>query len=162
MIEYYEPTGYRRIPMTTCEGGLALDVSRSHPCPGKEDEYEEKRGLHGFALFCVIVLPITTAILVGRWIWIKTDGKFGQIRLGEENSQSPLVHYPILILSAIVAFGMTLPTIFRATGHAISSMFRRSKRFTTRSSFSRNGGYDHVHPEEGLLGMESDEGEEEL
>ncbi|KAI9850164.1 MAG: vacuolar protein sorting/targeting protein PEP1, partial [Vezdaea acicularis] len=36
LISYYDPTGYRRIPLTTCSGGQELNVAESHPCPGKE------------------------------------------------------------------------------------------------------------------------------
>lgn len=159
LIEFFEPTGYRRIPLTTCQGGLTLDQSTAHPCPGREEEFEARRGVHGLVLVCAIVLPIAAALGIGWWIWRKTEGKFGQIRLGEEDNRTVFIRYPILILSAIVAVAMTLPSVARAASTAVRNLFTRNKRFTSRRSFHRNG-YAGIQPEEGdegLLGVSDDE-----
>lgn len=83
-IEYYDVSGYRRIPLTTCVGGLEMDkTGDSHPCPNKEDEFNRKHGISGVGLFFAIVIPIAVATCAGWWVWRNWEGKFGQIRLGE-------------------------------------------------------------------------------
>ena len=54
-IEYYEPSGYRRIPLTTCQGGKELDyTTQKYPCPGKEPECARKNGISGWGLFFAV------------------------------------------------------------------------------------------------------------
>lgn len=55
----------------------------SHPCPGKEEEYNRKHGIGGVGIFFAIVIPLVVATSVGWWVWKNWEGKFGQIRLGE-------------------------------------------------------------------------------
>jgi len=77
-------SGYRRIPLTTCVGGLEMDkTGDTYPCPNKEDEYYRKHGIGGAGLFFAIVIPIAVASSAGWWVWKNWEGKFGQIRLGE-------------------------------------------------------------------------------
>lgn len=156
LVEYFEPTGYRRIPLTTCQGGKQLDMSTAHPCPGKEEEFNERRGLHGFALLCVIFFPIAAAAAIGYYIYRRSEGKFGQIRLGEESSESPFLHYPVVVLSAIIAVALTLPQIARSGYTSIRNLFTRNRRFTSRSSFTRRA-YAPVSADESLLGDSEDE-----
>jgi hypothetical protein len=83
-IEYFDPSGYRRIPLTTCQGGQEFDkTGDSHPCPGKDEEYNRKHGISGVGLFFAIILPVVAAVGAGWWVWRNWAGKFGQIRLGE-------------------------------------------------------------------------------
>ena len=84
MVEYYDPTGYRRIPLTTCVGGKEMDVSVAHPCPGKEDEFQKRRGISAAGVFFAITIPIAAATGAGYWVWRNWASKFGQIRLGEQ------------------------------------------------------------------------------
>ncbi|KAJ4295684.1 vacuolar protein sorting/targeting protein PEP1 [Collariella sp. IMI 366227] len=111
-IEYHEPTGYRRIPLTTCVGGRAFDTeSPVHPCSGHEDEFERKHRVSGVAIFFAVAIPVGLAAAAGWWVWRNWSGKFGQIRLGEPGSGSgglfeadrPWVRYPVIVLSAVVA-----------------------------------------------------------
>lgn len=81
--EYYSPTGYRRIPATTCQGG-GMDKSTPHPCPGHEDSFRGKHGPSGIAIFFAVIIPIVVATGVGYWVWNNWASKFGQIRLGEQ------------------------------------------------------------------------------
>jgi len=165
MIEFYDPTGYRRIPITTCQGGKEMDISNNpHACPGKEDEFQKKRGISGVAVFFAIVVPIALAGAVGWWVWRNWEGKFGQIRLGEQSSfdsEAPYIKYPIIAISAIAAIAQAIPLLASSLWRSGYTLLGggRDKRFTTRDSFARGrSDYAVVDEDEGeLLGEESDE-----
>ncbi|KAK5117578.1 hypothetical protein LTR62_005000 [Meristemomyces frigidus] len=181
VVEYYETTGYRRIPLTTCEGGQELDyTSRVHPCPGKEDEYQKRHGISGAGLFFAIVLPIAAAAGIGYWVYRNWDGKFGRIQLGDGfggaagagignafDREQPWIKFPVMLLSGVVAVLAALPMVVGSIWGAVSSRLGRrggqggygERPFTSRSSFQRGrGDYAVVDPDEGeLLGEESDE-----
>ncbi|KAK3362966.1 hypothetical protein B0T25DRAFT_468582 [Lasiosphaeria hispida] len=117
-VEYYEPTGYRRIPLTTCVGGNELDkASEPRPCKNHEEEYERKHATSGVAIFFAVVIPVGIAAAAGWWVWRNWSGKFGQIRLGEPGSGSafdsdqPWIRYPVIALSAVVAVVGALPLV---------------------------------------------------
>ncbi|KAL1297584.1 hypothetical protein AAFC00_006147 [Neodothiora populina] len=137
LIEFYEPTGYRRIPLTTCAGGRELDVSTSHPCPGREPQYEQKHGgISGVRLFFAIVLPIAAAGGVGYWVWKNWEGKFGSIRLGDSygglsgggpsfSTDAPWVKYPVAALSGFVAVLAAIPMVVGGIWRSVSGRFGR-------------------------------------
>ena len=162
---YYEPTGYRRVALTTCVGGNELDVTTEHPCPGHEEEYEkEHKGLSGFGLFVVaVLLPLIIAGAVGYWVWRNWDGKFGRIRLGDNGSafdaSQPWIQYPVVAIAAIVAVAATIPLVLASAWRGISSLFGGTRRYTTRQSFARGmGDYAVVDPDEDeLLGDDEEE-----
>lgn len=179
-FEYYEPSGYRRIPLTTCSGGAEMDKTRQvFPCPGKEDEFEKAHAVSGVAIFFAIVIPIGLAAAFGWWVHRNWNGKFGQIRLGDSgstfDSDSPLVKYPVIAISAAAAVIAALPLIASSLWRSASSVFDRfsnrggssyswlgngaPRRFTTRDSFARGrADYAIVDEDEGeLLGDDSDE-----
>lgn len=176
-VSYYEPTGYRRIPLTTCVGGTELDkISEAHPCKGKEEEFEKLRGTSGVAIFFAVVIPIGIAAAVGWWVWRNYGSQFGQIRLGESSgfdNDAPWVKYPVIAVSAAVAVVAALPLLGSALWRTASSAYERvsgggggswlngggQRRFTTRDSFARGrGDYASVDDDEGeLLGDDSDE-----
>ncbi|TDZ74443.1 Vacuolar protein sorting/targeting protein 10 [Colletotrichum trifolii] len=177
-VEYYEPTGLRRIPLTTCVGGLEFDKqANAHACAGKEEEFERRRRASGIAIFFAVVIPIGLAGGFGWWVYRNWNGKFGQIRLGESSSldgEQPWVKYPVIALSAAVAVISAMPLIASALWRNATSAYERvsggnrggswlggrgNRRFTTRDSFARGrGDYDIVDDDEGeLLGDDSDE-----
>ncbi|KAK4540808.1 hypothetical protein LTR36_008885 [Oleoguttula mirabilis] len=179
-VEYFDITGYRRIPLTTCEGGQELDyTARSRPCPGHDEEYQERHGISGIGLFFAIVLPIAAACGVGYWVWRNWDGKFGRIRLGGGGGDglggpnaafdrdAPWIKYPVMALSGIVAVVAALPMVGGSIWQAVSARLGRgggggsgyARPYTSRSSFQRGrGDYAVVDPDEGeLLGEDSDE-----
>lgn len=180
-FEYYEPSGFRRIPLTTCSGGFEADkVLTPHPCPGHEEEFERKRGVSGVGLFFAIIIPISLAAAAGWWVYRNWRGKFGQIRLGEQNgfgSDAPWVKYPVIAVSGVVAVVGALPLLAGSLWRVVSSAWDRARsgrdgggrydwlrgnsqrRFTTRDSFARGrGDYAIVDEDEGeLLGDDSDE-----
>lgn len=85
LIEYYEPTGYRRIPLTTCQSGKEMDISTNvHACPGKKEDFARKYGPGFWGLVFAISVPFAAAGAAGWWVWRNWTGKFGQIRLGEQ------------------------------------------------------------------------------
>ncbi|KAA8644881.1 vacuolar protein sorting/targeting protein PEP1 [Aspergillus tanneri] len=175
-IEYWEPTGYRRIPQTTCEGGKNLDHVISKPCPSKEEEYEKRHGISGVGLFFAIVTPVAVAGAAGYFIYTRWDGKFGQIRLGEnvDTSQgllsrdSLIVRVPIAIIAGVVAVSRALPLLVAslwrsAAGYVGFGRYRHySRPYASRGSFAaRRGDYTSVvDDEDELLGVEDAEAEE--
>ncbi|EME49785.1 hypothetical protein DOTSEDRAFT_68531 [Dothistroma septosporum NZE10] len=174
LTEYYETRGYRRIPLSTCEGGQTLDKPfPPKPCPGKEEEYKKKHGISGAGLFFAIVIPIAAAAGIGYWVWKNWDGKFGRIRLGDSmgggfgdafDGDAPWVRYPVMAVSGTVAVLAAIPMLVDSIRRTISSRIGRSssgytRPYTSRSSFQRGrGDYAVVDPDEGeLLGEDSDE-----
>ncbi|QIW97149.1 hypothetical protein AMS68_002667 [Peltaster fructicola] len=182
VTEYYDITGYRRIPMTTCQGGLELEMTaRTRPCDGYEGDYNRKHGISGVALFFAIVLPIAAASAVGWYVWRHWDGKFGRIQLGDGaagsriglggalDSDAPWIKYPVLALSAAVAIVVAIPMVISTVWRTVSSRLGRSSggrygsygghRYTSRGSFQRGrGNYSVIDPDEGeLLGDESED-----
>ncbi|KAH7410959.1 hypothetical protein BKA64DRAFT_662233 [Cadophora sp. MPI-SDFR-AT-0126] len=161
-IEYDDPTGYRRIPLSTCVGGKEFDKSVTHPCPGKGEQFKKKHGVSGIGIFFIVIVCIGVAAGVGWWVWTNM-GNFGQIRLGEQSSdvEPPYVKYPKLVLVAIVMVATGAAALATSLWRDARTTFGGSRpaRFTTRDSFARGrGDYAVVDDDEGeLLGDESDE-----
>ena len=177
---YYDPTGYRRVPLSTCKGGNELDKSSTeHPCEGYEDRFADKHRTSGIVIFFSIIVPIGLATAMGWYVYNNWSGKIGQIRLGDSASSSfdsdqPWIKYPVIAISALAAVVASLPLIAASLWRTAASAYERvggrsqdrswfsgggTRRFTTRDSFSRGrGDYGVVHEDEGeLLGDESDE-----
>jgi len=162
IIEYDDPTGYRRIPLSTCVGGKEFDKSVPHPCPGKGEQFKQKHSVSGIGIFFIVIVCIGVAAGVGWWVWTNM-GNFGQIRLGEQSSdlEPPYVKYPKLVLVAIVMVATGAAALATSLWRDARTTFGGSRpaRFTTRDSFARGrGDYAVVDDDEGeLLGDESDE-----
>lgn len=145
VYEWFETTGYRKVPLSTCKDGLKLDriPALSHPCPGKEDQYYRgSRGLRGWALVYVILLTFGMAGLAGYIFWKRcADGRFGQIRLGEGDSASQpfYIRYPLIAISGIVAAAVLLPDVLISGWKWLRAKLVRQRRYTTRQSFARGG-----------------------
>ncbi|KAF5660032.1 carboxypeptidase Y-sorting PEP1 precursor [Fusarium circinatum] len=171
---YFDPTGYRRIPLTTCDGGQELDkTSTEHACAGHEEDFARKRGTSGWAIFFAIIIPIGLAAAFGWYAWRNWSGKFGQIRLGDNSatfdSEQPWIKYPVIAISALAAVVAALPLVLTSIWRSATGVYERvsnrsrggnwSRRYTTRDSFARGrGDYSMVDDDEGeLLGEESDE-----
>jgi hypothetical protein len=147
-------------------------TGRSHPCPGHEKEYEEKKGTSGFVIFLAVVIPFAAAGAIGYWVYNNWDGKFGRIRLGDSSysplgavdSEQPWIKYPVMVLSGVVAVVAALPLLAMSAWRGISGLFGRNRgyggrTYNSRNSFARGrGDYAAVDPDEGeLLGEDSDE-----
>jgi len=172
VVEWYEPTGYRKIPISTCEGGKELEFSATvHPCPGHEKEFSAKHALSPVALFFAITVPIICACAAGWYVWRNWDGKFGRIRLGDGQTagDGSFTKWPIFIISGIVAVISALPvlgsaiwsaTVGRLSGRSTTrDGYTYNRPYTTRDSFqNRRSDYTVVEEDEGeLLGEDSDE-----
>ncbi|KAH8885156.1 vacuolar protein sorting [Thozetella sp. PMI_491] len=169
-FEFYEPTGYRRLPLTTCKDGKEFDkASTPSACPGHEDEFDKAHaGPSGVVLFFAITIPFALAGAIGWYVWRNWSGKFGQIRLGEPggggfggaalDTDQPWVKYPIVAVSAVVAAVAALPLVVGAVWRMGKGAAERwglldgsrgswsrlggdgTRRFTTRDSFARGRG----------------------
>jgi hypothetical protein len=178
--EYSSITGYRKIPISTCEGGKELDKLEStmKPCPGYEEDFQRKHGISGFGLFFAIIIPIAAAAGIGWWVYQNWENKFGRIRLGDGSSplaastgysafdrDAPWIKYPIMALSGVVALVAAVPMVVGSLWKAGSTRLGRSRSggygsaYTSRNSFARGrGDYSSVPDDEGeLLGEDSDE-----
>ncbi|POR36559.1 Vacuolar protein sorting/targeting protein 10 [Tolypocladium paradoxum] len=175
---WFEPTGYRKVPLSTCQGGNELDkTSTEHPCEGYEDEFEKKHRTSGVVVFLAVVMPFALAGVVGWYVYRNWDGKFGQIRLGDQSStfdsDRPWIKYPVIAVSAVAAVAAALPLIVAGLWRSAVGTYDRvrggsrdrswfssgPRRFTTRDSFARGrGDYAIADDDEGeLLGEDSDE-----
>ncbi|KAG9249664.1 vacuolar sorting protein [Emericellopsis atlantica] len=177
--EWYEPTGYRKVPLSTCQGGAELDkISIAHPCKGHEEEFERKHRTSALGIFLAVVIPFLLAGGIGWWVWKNWNGKFGQIRLGDGSSTTfdsdqPWIKYPVVAISAVAAVAASTPLLIASLFRTARGTYERvggrgsgggwfsggPRRFTTRDSFARGrGDYTMVDDDEGeLLGDDSDE-----
>lgn len=140
-VEFYYPTGYRRVPLTTCQGGRELDRSVAAPCKGHEEEFNKKHGLSGAGLFFVIIIPVIAAGGFGYWLYNKWQdgnlGGLGQIRLGESmssssNGESPFITVPVAIISGVVAVARAVPLL-------IMSLWRSARGYMPLSGGGNRG-----------------------
>lgn len=175
--QYWEPSGYRRLPQSTCQGGREMDHIVSKPCPNREEEYKKKHGISGAGLFFAIVIPIAVASAVGYYGYTRWDGKFGQIRLGENvgtsqgllSRDSLLITIPVTIIAGAVAVIKALPLLATSLWRSASGYVRLgrnrgySRPYASRGSFAaRRGDYTGVvDDEDELLGVEDLEADEE-
>lgn len=59
---WYERTAYRKVPISTCEGGKRLDRGLEHRCPGLKG--------HGFFFWLfVLIIPFLFTALVAYWYY---------------------------------------------------------------------------------------------
>jgi len=161
--EFFDVSGYRKLPLSTCEGGNEFDIAvESHPCPGHEEQYQKKRGISGVALFFAIFLPIAAAAVVGYFAWRQIESRYGRIRLGESgpsagggrsafDAENVWVRIPVLVVSGIAAVVMAIPAVF---GGLIRVVRERTGRggdggggrgrggYTSRGAFARARGRD--------------------
>lgn len=148
-VSWSEPTGYRKIPLTTCQGGKEFDLGTIHPCPGHENEYyKNRRGLHGFWLFVVICIPFILAGAVGRYVWNMNGGRtLGQIRLGDDSfdnnvasSKDKIQEYTVLVLSGIITGVVAIPSILKFVWKGLSSRLGIQARPAYYSTLDQDAG----------------------
>lgn len=148
-VEYYDATGYRKIPLSTCEGGKEFDKqAEMHVCPGKEEEFQQRHGISGVGLFFAITLPVGFAAAAGWWVYRNWHKQFGQIRLGDTSSShgfgdgafssdSPFVRYPIIAVSALVAVAGAIPLV-------VSGLWRSGQAAVDRWRYGGAGGFSSL------------------
>ncbi|KAI9695291.1 MAG: vacuolar protein sorting/targeting protein PEP1 [Bogoriella megaspora] len=160
VVEYWDPTGYRKVPLSTCKGGKDLDhwASKSHPCPDHipewEDRESQRKGLSGWGVFGVVLVAGGVAAAVGYWVYKNWDGKFGRIRLGDGGAggglassasgaggQSPWIKYPVAAVSGVVAVVGAIPAVAASAGRGVMSLFGRGGGSRGAYSGIGRGGY---------------------
>ena len=96
LISYYLPTGYRRTPLDTCQGGRELEfvASKEMSCGGHEgdfDDIQRSKGLSGFWFFILVIcLPIALAGSVGWWVYRIGMGSLDALGWGREEGGQDL------------------------------------------------------------------------
>ncbi|AGO13169.1 AaceriAFR018Cp [[Ashbya] aceris (nom. inval.)] len=152
LVEYFQPTGYRKIPMSKCEGGLRLqNTDTPRPCPGKEKEFHEKYPSSTKASAVVFWwLFLTMILLVPLWIiydrGIRRNGgfsRFGEIRLGddeliEENGLDRAINKVVKVGAYGVAGAFALLLLLK------SKVGARLRRFRERVSSRRGPSYSSL------------------
>ncbi|KAG6039311.1 hypothetical protein E4U41_002980 [Claviceps citrina] len=151
---WFEPTGYRRIPLSTCTGGKEMDkTAPEHPCDGHEDDFARRHRTSGLAVFLTLVVSFGAAAAIGWYLYRNWDGKFGQIRLGESLSSSssspssarfdsdkPWVKYPVVVVSAVAAVAVTLPLLVAGLWRTVTASSSSSSSYGWRGWSWRGGG----------------------
>ncbi|KAK9461494.1 uncharacterized protein V1516DRAFT_676125 [Lipomyces oligophaga] len=121
-VEWFEPTGYRKIPLSTCDGGTLLDQMTAHPCAGHEDDFNK---LHGhknrFFIFLLVLLPFIMGSVIAWLLFQHYYGQYGHIRLGETDfdmriglgTGNGIVKYPVMAVSAVLYVMTAIPVMIR-------------------------------------------------
>lgn len=169
-IEYFQPTGYRKIAMSTCEGGQEFDKWDPVPCPGKEKEFSKSRAgkLGGFGLAMVIIIPTSVFAFAVWFVYdrgIRRNGgfaRFGEIRLGDdddliENNNTDkvvnaVVRGGIAVLASVIATYKMIGLLGRGLGESIKGAFTRVSRYQTRGAGYRTVGVNDYRDDEDILG----------
>ncbi len=160
-VDYYPPTGFRRIPLTTCQGGTELDrTSKPQPCKNHEDEFERKhRGPGGFVIAIAVILPVAAASAVGWYVYRNWSGKFGAIRLGEQgasrftlDSEAPYIRYPVMAVAGVVAVVGTLPLLATALWRTAAAAVERWTGFGGLGGGDARGAWSRLGMGRGLGG----------
>ncbi|SCU99925.1 LANO_0F04368g1_1 [Lachancea nothofagi CBS 11611] len=153
-IEYFEPTGYRKIPLSTCVDGLKLDeASRSHACPGFEKEFKERYSISGRRVLYIITVPLVVFVLAAWFVYdrgVKRNGgfsRFGEIRLGdeeliEENRLDKMVNSIVKVgvigFSGLVTAKQLSQRVLQNTWQRVRSRLPGNKNGPTYSSLNHD------------------------
>lgn len=173
-FRYFEPTGYRKIPISTCSGGKEFDKWNAVPCPGKEKEFNKFYGREtGFgAILLIIGLPLAVFFFATWFVYdrgIRRNGgfkRFGQIRLDEDDFQ-PIENNGVdKVVNNIVRGGIYVAAVSISAFKTIRKVDRAILDRIVSSIFGRRPGhrnYVQVPDEEDeLFGNFQDNYEEEL
>lgn len=166
---WYEPTGYRKNSMSTCEGGLQLDKRKAHACPGKTLEGVK---VSGWSMFWIIFVPFVvfaSALLFVYERGIRRNGGFtrlGEIRLDDGDNLQLIEENKIdKIVNAVVKLGVVS---FQVMGRGVRFASRFWRRVSGRDSYSNSGNIgaffnDLVDDDQSLFGdMADDEDAREI
>ncbi|ODV67153.1 hypothetical protein HYPBUDRAFT_153057 [Hyphopichia burtonii NRRL Y-1933] len=176
-FRYFEPTGYRKIPLSTCVGGKKFDTMSPVACPGREKEFNEfyGRGI-GFGRFMLIIgIPLAIFFSATYFVYdrgIRRNGgfkRFGQIRLDEEDDFQPIENNDVdKVVNRIVKGGIYVAAVVIAGAKTIRKIDKAVIDRLAAAIFRRSPGrrnYVHVpdlDEEEELFGNFQDNYEEEL
>lgn len=176
-FQYFEPTGYRKIPISTCSGGKEFDKWNAVPCPGKQREFNKFYGREvGFGrLLLIIGIPLGVFLFATWFVYdrgIRRNGgfkRFGQIRLDEEDDFQPIENNSVdKVVNNIVRGGIYAVAVSIATFKTIRKIDRAILDKVISSIFGRRPGHRNyvqvpdVDEEDELFGNFQDNYEEEL
>lgn len=120
---WYERTSMRKVPHSTCTGGISLDLGSAHACPGYSSH-------SWFFWATVFVAPFFIAGLAAVW-WSRRRGGKGRIRLPEpgEGGNSGLVDVLVSVPWFIIGvFGVVVAYVRTVEIPWLSDRLRRSSR----------------------------------
>lgn len=163
LLEYHEPTGYRRIPLTTCVGGKEMDLtSVSHPCPGREEElYKAKKSskllIFMISVVCLAIMSGAAYFVYGIW-----SRRYGSIRLGSNelsSSEGTLLRTAAKSghAFAIAALDFLLRMSIAMQQAVSSFLSRRRSSYGERAAWSRPIYSEDDISDVGLLAEDDDE-----
>lgn len=176
-FQYFKPTGYRKIPLSTCVGGKGFDSWDAQPCPGKEKEFNEYygRGINKSNIWLVLGIPIFVLLFTTWFVYdrgIRRNGgfaRFGQIRLDGDDDFQPIEDNQIdVVVNKIVKGGIITVA---ATYAGIKAVLRLDKALLLkvtsllfRNSLGRRNyvSVPHLDEEDELFGDFRDNYEEEM
>ncbi|KAI3402982.2 VPS10 [Candida oxycetoniae] len=176
-FQYFDSTGYRKIPLSTCQGGKQFDKWEAKACPGKEKEFNEHYGreVKGSKLFLTIFVPLLIFLSATWFVYdrgIKRNGgfqKLGSIRLDEENFDdgfNPIEETQVdVVVNKIVKGGILTAAIVIATFKTIRKVDRMLLDKIGNVIFRRSPGrrnYVSIPEEDELFGDFEDDVDEEL
>ena len=158
LVEVFHPTGYRKISLSTCEGGKILDQPSSLPraCPGKEEEFKKLHSVSSLKAGFFVVLPLGLMLITLWFVYdrgIKRNGgfsRFGEIRLSDDNDDDIIEeNLTDVIINKIVSVGVIgffgLSNIYRKVGKPMGSIFNKiANTFGVRRQGFRNPEYFSV------------------
>lgn len=174
-FQYFEPTGYRKIPLSTCVGGKAFDAFDPRPCPGHEKEFAKYYGRDfGAGKILVLVLLPLFVFFAATWFvydrGIRRNGgflRFGQIRLDDDDDFNPIEENTVdVVVNRVVRGGIIVVAGTIAVLKTVRKFDRALMERLTSSIFGRRPGrrnYVRVPDEEDeLFGNFDHDYEEEL
>ncbi|KAG7660701.1 VPS10 [[Candida] subhashii] len=155
-FEYFESTGYRKIPLSTCYGGRQFDNWNPKACPGKEKEFNQHYGkeVTGHKLFAVVFVPLLIFIIATWFVYdrgIRRNGGFkrlGQIRLDLEDDGGfdPIENNQVdVVVNKIVRGGIFAAAVVIAS---VKTIIKIDKMLLERVSgfvFNRPGTRSYVN-----------------
>jgi len=125
--DWYERTAYRKIPYSTCEGGMRPDRGTPHSCGGV-------RGLSILFWLSILILPLGFASLVAYYYY-KKGYRRGAIRLPDSTNREfhddPQTGGPLDIVASIPWFllGVASTTWSRVSNMPLWDRFRLQRGY---------------------------------
>ncbi|KAI5949738.1 VPS10 [Candida theae] len=178
-FQYFDTTGYRKIPLSTCVGGKQYDTFSPHACPGKEQEFNEYYGreIKGGKLFFISFIPLITFLGTTWFVYdrgVRRNGGFerlGQIRLNDQDFEegfNPIEDNQVdVVVNRIVKGGVYTAAVVFATFKTIRKIDRKVLEKIGNIVFRRQpGARNYVsipnEDEDELFGDFDDDVDEEL
>lgn len=174
---YFEPTGYRKIPLSTCVGGKEFDSWSPQACPGKQAEFDKYYGrdIGGGKAFLIVGIPLFVFLFATWFVYdrgVRRNGgfkRFGQIRLNEEDDFQPIENNEVdRVVNKIVKGGIYVVAFSIATFKTIRKVDKALLDRLASLIFRRRPGHrsyvqvPDIDEEEELFGNFQDNYDEEL